>query len=398
MSVINKMLRDLDSRQASVDVLTPLGAVRPESDSPKPGARGGLAAARAMVATAGTRPSDAGRLMRTAVRTGVLGLLALTAVAATVWWWQQQPIQSAATVLPAVATQANQANQANRSASPASTVQVTAIAIAQTVASAAQPLPMLAVSQAKLAKPLDPPVLMAAKSASAQSASAASGAESSTMASAVDLSLKLSLNSALSPNPATDAAATLQGVQPLVPPGTPAVAKQTAPDKPNSLLALVAQAQAFWADGERSAALQLLKGAMQRLESTPDRVGQADAATMALVREYSRCGLLSGQTAEVLATLDRLPPQWVGVADLWAIRGNAAQRLGRHAQAVAAYQQALQLSPNEPRWMLGAAVSMAASGQTGPAAEMAEKVRIARALPLDVANYLRQLGVPIKPD
>jgi len=48
--------------------------------------------------------------------------------------------------------------------------------------------------------------------------------------------------------------------------------------------------------------------------------------------------------------------------------------------------------------MLGAAVSLAAQGQVGPAADLAEKARLAGALRPDVANYLRQLGLAVRTD
>ena len=66
--------------------------------------------------------------------------------------------------------------------------------------------------------------------------------------------------------------------------------------------------------------------------------------------------------------------------------------------AMHAYLQSLSQRPHEPRWMLGAAVSLAAQGQLGPAGELAEQARQAGALPADVANYLRQLGVAVRPD
>jgi len=47
--------------------------------------------------------------------------------------------------------------------------------------------------------------------------------------------------------------------------------------------------------------------------------------------------------------------------------------------------------------MLAAAVSLAAQGQTAPAADLAEKARRAGFLPSAVANYLQQLGVVLQP-
>jgi Flp pilus assembly protein TadD len=108
--------------------------------------------------------------------------------------------------------------------------------------------------------------------------------------------------------------------------------------------------------------------------------------------------LADGQVSNALKLLTRLEPQISQVADLWAMRGNSAQRLGQHADAASSYQRALNLKQDEPRWMLGLAVSLAAQGQTTPAAELAEKVRLMGALRPEIAIYLRQLGVVIRSD
>jgi hypothetical protein len=57
---------------------------------------------------------------------------------------------------------------------------------------------------------------------------------------------------------------------------------------------------------------------------------------------------------------------------------------------------ALQSRPTEQRWLLGAAVSLAALGQIASSAEMAEKARAAGPISKDVQAYLRQMGVPLK--
>ena len=49
--------------------------------------------------------------------------------------------------------------------------------------------------------------------------------------------------------------------------------------------------------------------------------------------------------------------------------------------------------PGEPRWMLGAAVSLAAQGQLVPAAQWLEQARALGPVSPDVLSYLRQLGV-----
>lgn len=207
-----------------------------------------------------------------------------------------------------------------------------------------------------------------------------------------NLSLKLSADQLHVP------AGTQARAEPPARPASEPLALAPMAGKPAAARELVAQAQALRAAGEHSAALLLLKGALTRVESAPADAVLDRADVAALAREYARQALADGQTQEVLTMLERLEPHLTATADIWAIRGNAAQRLGHHAQAVAAYQQALAQNPNEPRWLLGAAISLAALGQTGAAADMAERVRLARAMPADVANYLRQLGVHIKTD
>jgi MSHA biogenesis protein MshN len=97
----------------------------------------------------------------------------------------------------------------------------------------------------------------------------------------------------------------------------------------------------------------------------------------------------------VLELLVRLEPQLKNQPDLWAVRANAAQRLGRHQDSVLAYGVALQSRPAEARWLLGMAVSLAAMGQTSQAGTMVEKARASGPISPDVALYLRQQGVPM---
>ena len=106
--------------------------------------------------------------------------------------------------------------------------------------------------------------------------------------------------------------------------------------------------------------------------------------------------LALGHTAEAWDLLSRLEPRLAGQADLWALRGNAAQRLSRHEDSVHSYMEALQLRPEEQRWQLGLAVSLAALGRTAAAAEVADKARAMGPISRDVLAYLRQMGVSIK--
>tara|TARA_B110000259_G_scaffold142905_1_gene160959 strand:+ start:413 stop:967 length:555 start_codon:yes stop_codon:yes gene_type:complete len=161
------------------------------------------------------------------------------------------------------------------------------------------------------------------------------------------------------------------------------------------VLEALAQAQSLWQSGSRQASMSLLREALAVAErANPVGLPSADHSELVLLaRELARTNLILGQPGPALALLRRLEPALFGFADVWAVRGNAAQRLGRHQESATAYLMALKLRPNEPRWMLGAAVSLAAQGKIGKATELAEKARIGGVLSLEVAAYLRQLGV-----
>ena len=395
MSVINKMLRDLDRRQADTSALGALGTERP-GGRPQLAALGGLAGAGPWQAAA-AQPTPATDGRRRLIW-GVLGVLLLALSAG--FWWLQRPERQASTpvtlppavVAKPVAVAAPAPASVPASASPLAPVAVAAppsagvsgpvarVLAAASAATSQTPTPGLALAPASAPARLPaskPPLAMAAVPPPPFSG---------------NLSLKLSADQLHVP------AGTQARAEPPARPASEPLALAPMAGKPAAARELVAQAQALRAAGEHSAALLLLKGALTRVESAPADAVLDRADVAALAREYARQALADGQTQEVLTMLERLEPHLTATADIWAIRGNAAQRLGHHAQAVAAYQQALAQNPNEPRWLLGAAISLAALGQTGAAADMAERVRLARAMPADVANYLRQLGVHIKTD
>lgn len=169
---------------------------------------------------------------------------------------------------------------------------------------------------------------------------------------------------------------------------------QSSPRRSPAIDAL-AQAQILWNAGSRDAAMDLVRDSMAAVERTnlADSASGNNFVLAALARELARMELAEGRTSQVLAMLVRLEPSLSGYADIWAMRGNLSQRLGRHEESSTAYLAALKLKPGEPRWMLGAAVSLAAQGKTESAAELAEKARSGGVLTPEIASYLRQLGV-----
>lgn len=160
----------------------------------------------------------------------------------------------------------------------------------------------------------------------------------------------------------------------------------------------LAQAQSLWTGGNREAAIDLLRDSVAAAErAAPAGAGaNGDPVVLPLVRELTRLQLSLARHAAVWDLLTRLEPLLGNQADLWAIRANTAQRLGRHQDSVHAYMTALQSRPTEQRWLLGAAVSLAALGQLSSSADMAERARAVGPVSKDVQSYLRQMGVAVR--
>jgi tetratricopeptide (TPR) repeat protein len=159
----------------------------------------------------------------------------------------------------------------------------------------------------------------------------------------------------------------------------------------------LAQAQSLWAAGSHEAASELLQQALVLAERTASSSPSVASAQLlaTLAREQARMQIANGRPQAALEGLSRMESYLGQDADAWAMRGNAAQRLGRHQDSVRAYTTALQIRPNEQRWLLGAAVSQAALGQTANASELAAKARSLGPISKEVQSYLRQSGVSL---
>ena len=344
MSVINKMLRDLDQRQAktlseATLAARPLGpSAVPSIGEPRDGVSRGFA-------QTGSR-----RQLHLLWMGG-----ALLAAAAAGWWWQNRVVASDAPQAEPRATvpAAEVAPVVVASAAPALMKPVTSAAVVRTEP---KPQPKLEVKVEIATKAAMPPVTARVASQSAAT---------------------------------TDLRA-----------AAPERATNPKPDAPTGVGAADAleRAQALWNTGSRDAALDLLQGAVAVVErqGAGGSFLQGNPALLPLVRELTRMQLADSRHGAVWDLLTRLEPQLGSAPDLWAIRANAAQRLGRHQDSVHAYLAALQSRPNEQRWLLGAAVSLAALGQISAAAEMADKARTAGVVSPEVLAYLNQMGVPLR--
>ena len=358
VSVINKMLRDLDSRRAPDKLPEQTGKSRTGLESN----------------TLLMNDSDTAGGSRSSLSFGaVLAISAVVlAVAAGPWWYLNQSgflqhtlAQMAPLASPPIS---------NTDKPPAATVrQVTKQPVV--MASVASPVAIVKSKPAVVPAPTPQPKPAVVKSTAV--AAVSTPTQSSPKA-------RAPIERVVSKQPVVSA--------PVKPAASP-----PAPQRRSPVLEALAQAQSLWQSGSRRASMSLLRDALAAAErANPVGAASADHSELVLLaRELARMDLVQGQPGPALAMLRRLEPALSGFADVWAIRGNAAQRLGRHQESATAYLRALKLRPDEPRWMLGAAVSLAAQGQIEKATELAEKARIGGVLSTEVAAYLRQLGVDL---
>ena len=364
VSVINKMLRDLDQQAASGAAASASGCA--------PGAimRGTVSVSGVAVA-----PSQ-GVARRQAGLIALVVLLAVGAVAA-VWFWPGEAIVPATRpVASAVLAAAPQA---------AAIVVVPAVAqspLALTNAPALEPNP--AVPVGRVAPALAP--ALAAPPPAAPRLPALPAVPPQVLP-----TIAIAIATAPAKVEAAPASAPRLAAAVVEP-------RSAAPSWQEAAQDALGQAQRLWAGGAREGATDLLGEALAVVERfhRTDMVGSGATVVLAMLREQVRMDLALGQPAAVLALLKRFERVAANQPDLWALRANAAQNLGQPVEAALAYQNALRLRPGEPRWMLGAAVALAAQGQTAAAAEFAEQARVLTTVSPDVLTYLRQAGVPLR--
>lgn len=363
MSVINKMLRDLDARRAE-------GAApsHPRQSSPS-----------GMQGTASVPPPAQPPVARLG-RWLLLFLLLAASIAMA--WFLGLGMSSLPAVAPPLAVVVE----------PPASAPVPSASAPESAASAPEEMAGIA-SETRPAATPEPPVVRRKNMQTGLSSTgtpAAIAAEKKEMKGRTHVTAPADTLSSVAGKPAGSAVAPLPA---LVASASAPAAKPLPQRRQAAAQEALAQAQAQWKAGSREAALELLRDAVAAVE----RAQPVDVTLLAqLASEQSRMELALGRPAAVLALLGRLEPVLSGQADLWAVRGNAAQRLGRHQESVQAYLAALQLRPGEPRWMLGAAVSLAALGKLEAAAQQAEQARALGPVNPEVLTYLRQAGVPLR--
>ncbi len=340
MSVINRMLKDIDRRNATVD-----GAqateVGPRNISPR---RPHTGIAESFLWLAGV-------------------VVAVIAVGILVWrHWQAPDVPVAAGAASIVAPTAPPIVEVAPAATPpVAAAQPPAVVIELPVAATVIAAPALQ-SPAPLVSPGPTGTSIAADK--------------------LKLSMKLSALVAAAPSVAENVKRAGSPITPGKTTITNIPVRQVATDE------TLATARAIWNEGSRPAAQATLREALAAAESTRDQ-----RAIVLLGREIARLEVADNRPQAALDLLKRLESQFVADADALALRGNAEQRLGLHADATDAYQAALRLRPGEGKWMLGAAISLAASGKLDEAQGWVDRARERDAITPTISAYLKQLGI-----
>ena len=382
MSVINKMLRDLDQRQspaAEGTAAVPENALRSVTS--------GLATVPRGV-PAGT--GNSGWWSQPVLLAGLL--LGAVVLASALWWVFAHEQAGPAAPMAGVRVAAPAASPSAALPVPAAAMEVQSAANLNTGANASTQVTLpasapsaVAVAQVKAATASAPSGLVVANPGAPKGQTvAATLAPPGTIATATSYAAPQPavLQTAASATNATNA--------------TNADPQATLARQAQAGREALAQAQALWASGAQDAATELLQQALVMAQhATSTNPAATNVPLVAsLARELARMQLAEGRASAALETLTRLEPVLGREAEVWAMRGNAAQRLGRHQDSVQAYTTALQLRPGEQRWLLGSAVSLAALGQLGRAADMMDKARALGPISKEVQAYLRQAGVP----
>ena len=232
------------------------------------------------------------------------------------------------------------------------------------------------------------PVIAAPAAAVVQAAAPNLTNPTRSTAEALKLSMKLSALVADAPPVMTAVKNKPPVVAVVQPPATITTTPASAPMRQVAADETVRVARGLWNEGARSAALETLREALASAEAARNT-----RAVVPLVRELARLQVADNHAQTGLDLLKRLENLLIDDADAWALRGNAEQRLALHNEAAESYLAALRLRPTEGKWMIGAAISLAASGRQDDARVWVERARERGAVTPTIAAYLQQLGI-----
>lgn len=351
MSVINRMLQDIDSRRAAAgaEVSGAYPDIRSVSERPAVAA-----------------PS--GRLL------WVVALLIGVCATGIAFWreWQTRPSVNVVSI-PMVAQQPQAKKVESVVSAPLPAPAPLPVAETRSLPTVAAPEQVPAADEPIAKSPVDAPT----------------PARNAARPSIETLKLSLKLSALVADIPAARPPATATPPVAATAPGTPTIT--SAPVRQVAADETVFAARALWGDGSHAGALATLREALAAAEATHN-----NRATVALARELARLHVADNRAQDGLDLLRRMESLLGDDADAWALRGNAEQRLATHAEAAQSYLTALRMRPSEGKWMLGAAISLAAIGKLDEAKTWADRARERDAVTPTIAAYLQQLGIVVR--
>lgn len=113
-------------------------------------------------------------------------------------------------------------------------------------------------------------------------------------------------------------------------------------------------------------------------------------APSALAMALARLQMERGEQNAALSTLERYAPQAQDSADYQAFQAALLQRAERHAEAVAHYQAALRAQPNRAVWWMGLGISLQAEKRIADAAQAFNRARATPGLSPELQAFVEQ--------
>jgi MSHA biogenesis protein MshN len=131
----------------------------------------------------------------------------------------------------------------------------------------------------------------------------------------------------------------------------------------------------------------------KRLDEAQELLRQALAGNQAqpdIAMQLARIQVERQDLAGAAETLQRSAAQATTNADFQALNGAVLQRLGRHRAAAAAYQAALTLQPQNGLWWMGFGISLEADGNAAEASIAFQRARDSGSLAPDLTAFVEQ--------
>ncbi len=115
-----------------------------------------------------------------------------------------------------------------------------------------------------------------------------------------------------------------------------------------------------------------------------------DPAQPRLAMALARVQVELGDTPAASATLARAAAVAAGNAEFRGFQAALLQRMGRHREAAEEFRAALRLKPDSGLWWMGLGLSLDAEGERGPARDALQRARATGRLEPDIDRFVEQ--------